>query len=239
MLRTNSGFRRLRLGTVALTAISTLCGSSLFAAQINGSIQTADGKPVPGATVVINIQFTSPATQRFSTIVQTAPDGTFSASGIPAGKFIVCPQALHLDLLSPCTWETNWPTTIVTQNQTVTMPPIRLKRGVHLSIRIDDPQGKRSSMEGTVPGAALHTSVHSPNGFSIPTAVIKADAAGHDHDILVPFDTSLEFRVHSKVFAIADDKGNQVDKTNGATVPIRVPLGTTPPRILFTVVGVN
>src|SRR6266849_8069961 len=78
-------------------------------------------------------------------VLPFSADGTFRANGVPDGNFVLCPRVPN-DLLSPCAWEATWPCLTVTQSQTVTMPTIQLKRGVHLSIRADDPPGKRASM---------------------------------------------------------------------------------------------
>lgn len=230
--------QRLFTGAAALAMWVAICPSPARCGQINGSVQTTDGKPVGLVSVIINIRPSGAGTQRFSTIVSTAANGTFSATGIPGGTFVICPQAPN-DLLAPCTWEATWPSVTLTQGQTIAIPPIQLKKGVHLSIRVDDPTGKRASTEGTVPGTSLYVEIGGPNGLAIPTPVIKADGKGHDHDIVIPFDTNLQLRVYSKVLAITDGKGAVVDKNNGVTVPIQVPSGTTPAKLSFTVTGVN
>src|SRR5713226_5074984 len=100
------------------------------------------------------------------------------------------------------------------------------------------PLGSETRWKSVVPGASLSVLVAGSDILPVPVSVIKVDGKGRDHDIVIPFDTNLQLRVHSKVFAIADEKGAAVDKTNGAVVPIQIPSGTTPVKILFRITGV-
>jgi hypothetical protein len=106
-------------------------------------------------------------------------------------------------------------------------------------VHFDDPSGKRASTEGKVEGAHVFAGVKSPTGMTLPTGVTKLANGGFDHDIVIPFDTTLQLVVFSKAFAIADDKGAGVDKAAGASVGINVPHGTTPPPKKFVITGVN
>lgn len=232
-MTSNTNNRRFR---IAMAAMLAACPA--FAGTLTGSVQTTSGSPVANAQVIINIQPTTPTTQPFSTSVQTGADGTFTASNLPAGTFNVCPQLTSSDLLAPCAWEATWPKVTVAATGTTTMPPIQMKQGILLSVRVDDPSGKRQSSEGSVPGAHLFTGVKSPSGIVIPM-VATQNGSGYDHNLLIPYDTDLQFHIYSKYFNVSDNNNNgaAVDKNNGNVTPIHVNNGNKPPSLKYTITG--
>src|SRR5439155_1432926 len=125
----------------------------------------------------------------------------------------------------------------VTQGQTVTLPDLTMKQGVHLSVRIDDPAGIRAADEGTVPGAHMLTGVRNARGFLLPMSVSR-NGNGHDHDMVVPAGAPAQLFVYSKNFAVSDETGKGVDKNAGVSVSVDAAASKAKP-VKFTITGRN
>jgi|SRR5579872_1283893 len=222
------------------TAFAVGVTSAQSTGTITGAVQTADGKGVSQALVIINvIPVAGGKTQPFNTKATTAANGTFSATGIPAGTFMVCPQLPGSDLLAPCTWNTTPPTITLSQGQALNMPPIQLQKGVHYPIHFDDPVGVGAATSATVKGAHVFVGIKSPSGQIVPTWVTTTDSTGFDHDIVVPPNANLTLTVFSKVFAISDDTGALIDKSIGAAVTFVAPIAGVAAPKKFTITGLN
>ncbi len=206
--------------------------------QITGKVVDAAGRPVGKALVMINLRPARGAKfTPFSRIATTAADGSFVVRGVPAGTFEICPQATGSDLLPTCIWE-KAPSVTLQAGTSATAPTITMKQGVHLPIRIDDSTGKVAPQDKA--GLPLMVDITGAGGLlPVPASVIAQDAKGHDRDVLIPYDTPVSIRIFSKAVALADSKGNAVDKAAGVTIPLTVPAGSTPAKLTFTVKGVN
>jgi hypothetical protein len=202
---------------------AALAQSGQPAGRIDGVIQTADGKPVAGATVWIAARSESPGAPfvPFTGAVQTAADGTFHAFSIPNGRYAVCPEPPD-GYLSPCVWEVE-PAATVANGAATTIPTIQLKSGIDFHVRVNDPSGIRAVKEGKVPGASLLLGISVGGRRPVRIQGTATDKVGTDYHLTVPPDTPLIFIAHGRAYALTDGSGKSADPQKGFAVPITLP----------------
>src|SRR5205823_151687 len=116
-------------------AVAQTAGS----AKVTGVVRSATGSAIAGAVVMLNV-LPGPNAKPFDANTVTAADGSFTFTQVPAGNFAICPQAPNSNFLAPCVWDPTPPKiTVATGN--VQVPPIVMKNGVMLRVRVDDPSG--------------------------------------------------------------------------------------------------
>lgn len=156
----------------------------------------------------------------FNTSALTTKDGSVTLTSVPDGTYSVCPHPPTPRLLPPCDWMTTEPRATVENGQAMNVAPITLQPAVDFYVRVNDPQGKRSALEGKTPGTGLFLAVRAPNGRIFPIPMTTKDATGSDHHLSVPAETDLDFTVSSSVFSISDNLSRPIGKPN--TAPTRV-----------------
>ena len=194
---------------------------------IKGTVQTSAGKPVPHASVAINVRPTTPgvAITIFNTMVTTAADGTFSATAVPNGTYAVCVTPTDSTLLPPCFWA-NEPRVTVANGQTVTVPTIQLQPSADLYVRVNDLKGNYAAATGKVPGASLTLAVRTSAGAILPIRATASDSAGFDAHMPVPPGTKIWLMAASPYFSLTDSTAAAIDKSAGLQLPILIPAGT-------------
>jgi hypothetical protein len=203
---------------------------------IQGTLRDPEGRPMANIPVAVLIRPTAGAVTRpFSTRITTAANGSFQATGLRPGNYVVCPHPTGTDLIWPCSWDPIGPTAAVAAGQTTAVPAINLKRGVKFRVRINDPNGVRRQSEGRVAGAYLHLAVRSGRGFPVLIPKLAEDNVGQDHEVLIPPDTPVEFVALSRSYEIKDADGKQVDKANGHRQDVIAPGGRAPQQVVLKV----
>jgi len=211
------------LSTVLLSCLPVASQTQTGTGKVTGLVTGADGKPVSNVEVSINVRpgaLTDPFVP-YNVVVVTGTDGTFAATGVPKGKFAVCPRA-PAGLLAPCTWG-NEILTSVSDGQLVTMPSIQLQAGADLYLRVNDLKGKLASAQGKVPGASLMLAVRSPNGMMVPIPMTASDKTGFDHHLTVPHNTDMLLAAFSSTFPLANAVGVAADPQKGINLSISIP----------------
>jgi hypothetical protein len=208
---------------------------------ITGAVQTADGKGVNKTPVAIRFRPAAVVVKPpyFNTDVTTAADGTFTVTKVPDGTYAVCPAPAVATLLPTCNWEAE-PTVTVANGKTTAMKPIVLKAGADLWVHVDDPQGKRASMEGKVPGASLLLVVRVPGGRPIHIPLTASGASGFEHHLTVPIGTDLVVTAFSTVFGITNaagvaTAGAGVNQPQGVPTTVNIPAGVAQHKEVITI----
>jgi hypothetical protein len=116
---------------------------------------------------------------------------------------------------------------------------IVLKRGTTVLIRLDDPGKVLSQYEGKSTGAHLLMGISNDARVFRSAPVLSRDAAGRIHQIVIPFNITVDVVVASSFFQLLN-AGRPVPKT-GISIPITIPSGGArqAPILTLTVTGVN
>ena len=223
--------RTIWLGWTVLAA-GAVYGQTTAAAMggITGIVQTESGKGVNNAAVAIRVRPGAPGAKVtfFNTDVLTGSDGSFTVTKVPDGIYAVCPDARAASLLSPCDWETE-PTVTVANGKSTAMKPITLKTGADLWVHVDDPQGKRASTEGKVPGATLLLMVRVPGGRLMPIPLTTSNANGFEHHMLVPTGRDMVVMAVSQTYSITNASlglSAPAGSQQGVSATVNIPAGT-------------
>ena len=218
---------------LAQTTSNTVGGS------ISGIVLGDDGSPVLGAYVTLHLRLPIIATrqeQRSQFSAKSGSGGAFRFDGLKAATYGFCVQATGTIWLNPCEWGFPMPTVSVAsalRNPSVT---ITLKKGVALPIRIDDAGQLLAQHLGKTQGADFLIGISRPGEPFRPTIPVSQDAAGRNHQFVIPFDKAVRLVVASSFFRLADAKGVAfINVSNGTTVT--VPAGQQPQPIHVTVIG--
>jgi hypothetical protein len=210
----------LSVGALRAADASTGTGTG----TITGSVVTAKGNPVAGATVLVLSRFPLDGSTKFTAFdatVTTAKDGTFSVTGVPSGRFAVCPALDGSRYLPPCMWSSE-PVVVLSEGQSAKTGAITMSEGVDLYVRVDDTKSSRSSKEGRQAGASLMLGVKAPNGVVFPIPQAATDKGGADHHLVVPVETDLTVVAFSQEFDLADSNGADIDKKKGYQSAFRI-----------------
>jgi hypothetical protein len=193
---------------------------------ISGAIQAPDGKGIASVVVWIAARSAAPgaAFTAYTTAVQTARDGSFRAIAVPDGNYSVCPVPPD-GLLSPCLWDTE-PIAAVSGGGETRFPALKLKKGVDLFVRVNDPRGMRAA-EGKVPGANLLLGVSMAARRPIHIPLAAGDKAGADYRLTVPPDIPLVFIAHGRAYEMDNGNARLVDRQKGLMKPITIPANST------------
>ena len=221
---------RHRLHPLVTVVLAGSFAAALFAqagasGQINGLIEDPDGKPIPQANVAILVRPPALPTdpfQPFNAEVTTDANGKFNVTGVPAGRYAVCVSVPNSNLLPPCAWERPSLVALAT-GQTLSLAPIRLKKGVDLYVRVNDLSGTEAAKEGRVAGASLLLGVRVTNGPFVHIPRTASDTKGFDHHLFVPPATDLSVIAFSQAFTLLDSSGAAVDKQAGISRPVNIP----------------
>ena len=242
---------------ITFMAFTMALGQSTTAAgQINGFVQGPGGQALNGATVRISALSPSPV---FNQATQTAADGAFQFTGVPAGKFVVCPSSAVGDLLSPCASGLNGPIVTVVGGQSVTVPAIKLVQGYRLQVQINDPGGYYAAARAAKKGVAMLVSASFNGALPVMAQPVRSTAAGTTYEVVVPYDTPVRIVMGSLGVEMKDGSGATVPWSDAAGKPqigsaslapaatgsipyqptvVQVPSGKTVPPVTYSISNV-
>ncbi len=209
--------------------------------QVRGTVWDEQRRPLNRATVWLQVRRASDGDRPrpFHRWTRTTPDGQFQFTGVPGGRFAVCAGLPASDLLDSCQWDTQSPPVVVSGSAVVVAPPITLKRGYALRVRVDDPRGDLSVREYRLQGAALRLGLWTPAGLFVPMALRYKEPRGEEYEAVVPYRTPLRLMVQAQRFVLADERRAVIDRRRGARLPLVIQPGREPRMIRFEVKGVE
>ncbi len=159
--------------------------------------------------------------------------GAFQFNSLSNGQYSLCVQALGTVWLDPCEWRTPVTTVQLSSSQRSASVTVKLKKGVAIPIRIDDPAQLLTAHEGKTAGAHLLIGIINPSFAFRPAIVVSNDISGRNHQVVIPFDKTVNLLVSSSFFQIHDDKSGISNP--GTTVPLFVPSGQQSTIVNFRV----
>ena len=206
--------------------------------SVSGKISGDNGTPVARAAVSLHLVSLSLPRRHDRTqwLERSGIDGAFQFDGLIDGVYTFCAQTGGKVWLDPCEWGLSVPSVSLSSARPKATVNIVLKRGALVTIRIDDPSNLLRQHEGKSPGAHLLIG-YASGGFAFRPAIpISEDQAGRNHQILIPFDRSVNLLVSSSFFRLNNGAGVALPM-KGPSMPVTVQTGQQPPSIRLTVVS--
>jgi hypothetical protein len=175
------------------------------------ALDSASRRPV-GSAIVTAVRAGLPPVSQTAT---AGPDGTFQFSGLPAGTYTLCAQALAAGYLNPCEFASVPVTVNVKAGQKSENNVVGMVAGSVLHVRIQDPQQlvavqMASQKAGGTQNPDINVGVWgagSPGIRFFPARLTGTDSAGLDYQVTVPENTSLALHVSSRHLKLAGATG--------------------------------
>ena len=222
--------RSVMVGTLSLMASVSLTG-----ATISGSLATTAGKPIRAAITLHDLSTSRTVGQApFDHQYASKSDGSFSLTGVPAGKYEICVEAPPDNVLDPCVWSPSRPTITVAAGDAVTGLKVTVQTGSVVQIRANDPQALVAGSLGGVAGNALSLMVITRGNRYVNFRLLGKDATGSSHYLVVPFNEPMMLVTASTQFALSDANGKAIPG-GSQKVPILVPAGGSLPPVTVNI----
>jgi len=201
---------------------------------ITGTVTSAGGAPVSGATVAYNrlvsylprvgrsVQL-APGEVVFGTTSTTDATGKHAAQGLPPGNYLVCVDVPAQPLLDPCRWGPAPPVVQVQAGQTAQLN-IPLQSGVFLQVRFNDPLGLLPATQTAADIPHVVTGVFAGKGGYLAASRISVDSSGQNYRMAIPTGVPLSLWLFSRHVLLADSAGNAVP-AQGSRTPFQASPG--------------
>lgn len=213
-----------------LSACFSFSGS---AATLSGTLALPNNRPL-GATLTLH-DLSTPRTQGshpYDHQFASKPDGTFSLTAIPAGKYRICIDAPADNVLDPCLWSNTQPTFTLADNTTLSAIALKAEVGTRLTVHVNDPEAALPESKGgargsNASGPALSMVVMSSRKRYHPLREAFSGPTGSDHFAIVPFNEAVTLITESASLALKDKDGNRISGDSQKTL-LRVAPGKLP-----------
>lgn len=200
------------------------------APPLSGTVIGDDGKPVQATVTALKIGLPVGSGR-----AETAPDGSFSMSGLINGKYQLCVMDKAGDYLDPCTWTAIPPTVVIDALQPVSKYKLVVGKGTPLQVRVNDSGKLLEPGVGSakVPATLLIFVVTTHHTFQyIP--VVGKDAIGRLYRTSVPANSNAQIHLLGQGISVVDATGKKFDTEKGDLLPVQTNngLGMGPPITL-------
>jgi hypothetical protein len=204
-------------------------------ASISGSLKSsATLGALHGNT--ITAYRTSPQSPVYRVVGQSAADGTFQISGLPAGTYALCVDGTKDTHLDPCSWGGTPVSVTVADGQKVTGVSLSLIKGVTLKVNINDSGQFLKQRAGEIGPPQVFVAVLPPKGAPAPLS--PSDTGnGRQFQMVVPGDTPLTVLVYSKEVTLTDGNQKGVPAAGGTTSVTVASSAASPAPLVFQVTG--
>ncbi len=216
------------IGATALTVLPSLLAQST--GKISGVVLGDDGKLL--AAVVTAHKMGMPAAGGRA---DSAGDGSFTISGLPAGTYGLCAAVKGGGYLDPCAWSPVIPSVQLDAGKAVTGFQLKVAKGDVLQVRVNDQsQALESSAAPGKSAPHLIVTVITERHIFQPLSITSKDSGGRNHEGTIPFDKDVSLLLQGKGVQITDAAGASIDP-NGTTVTVRHPSGKPQLPLTFSV----
>jgi hypothetical protein len=212
-----------------------LAQSAATIGSIGGVYQAPNGNPLHG-TLQLTGNAPGPVSQK---VFVSAANGSFQFSGLAAGIYSICSRttldqapSVEEPFLDSCAWPAFAKTIRLKAGQALGGVAIQGQPGVKLHVRVNAPALTLTILpnpNALDPNLELH--IRGADQFVHILPAVSTDAAGRNHEIVMPHDTYLILRSKSKTLSIADATGKAVPPEQ----QVFVKSGTLPAAITLQV----
>ncbi len=212
-----------RYSIILIVAIST--GSAAFGQTggISGTIASASGFPIAGATVTYRrlVNFLAnvgkgpprlaPGEVHYGASAVTDAKGSHAAQGLPQGTYQVCVDVSGQPFLDPCKWST--PPSVQVKSGQTSVLTLSLRQGVFLQIRLNDPRSLLPTSVSPADSPHIITGVIFGTGAFLAAQRASVDSGGQNYRMPIPSGTPLNLWLFSGHVSLADSQGKTVPAT--------------------------
>lgn len=200
---------------IAGIMLSAFIGSYVSWAQTSaGSISialTTPGTDSPAGFVVVATLSVPDSTDDFSGprvfAAITDKGGNAAFTDLPFGLYSVCVEPQNSPYVEPCRWAQPDTVYLTSQSPSGSLS-LRLRRGVPVDIRIDDPDSLLSQ--------GLDIGLTTPRGYQHLAPVVQ-DSSGANYRMIVPFSVAAALNVlAASQLQLVDSSGSKFDSASPA-----------------------
>jgi hypothetical protein len=212
---------------VYLSSLVNAQPAKTYGGEILLTLISEEGIPISGGIITLHLAQPEQKSkmQRTDWTSKTDAAGSVRITALPQGKYTTCVIVPDTNWLSPCEWNIPTPSVSITADSPTTAATILMRRGVTLTVRVDDPLQLLPQHEGKTDGAFVLIGAVSSGFVFHQMPVVSRDSKGRDQEVLIPFDTPVELLVRSSFFRINDPSGLAIGKTVSTKVPVSAPKG--------------
>jgi hypothetical protein len=202
---------------------------------VSGNLKTTANKPILASITLHDISTARVQGQQpFDRQFASKSDGSFTLTGVPAGRYQVCVDAPQENVLDPCLWSTAPTVVTIPATGNVTGLAIQVATGSRLTVHVNDPQALLPAPKGGIAGRALSIRVITANNHQVNFRLLGASARTRDHYLPVPFDQSMILVIEASGVSLSDSK-DQKYTGNALRIPVRIPGGGSKPTVIVNV----
>ena len=231
---------RIALGIAFYVQLAS--AQSLPTASLSGRILSEEGRTLRAA-VTLSFSgprgFPSPPRRVF-----TGPNGTFTFSRLPAGKYTLCAQVSAAEAapanspyVDTCVWGSPQAPVTLAAGQALAGIVFTAPKGAWLQVRVNDPDRVLPAAAAKGPALLepqLQLVLQGPDKLFRHARFVSADAAGRTYRAAVPLKTALNVQVASSVADVFDQNGKAVKATDQAPMQPNAPTDVASP-LTFTI----
>mgnify|MGYP000224063892 CR=1 FL=1 len=166
----------------------------------------------------------------FSRAMRPNADGTFTLANLPVGEYTVCASA-ESPYLSSCIWQPIQGAALKTGSDVVALPPIVLRRGAVIRVRLDATGHQLAASEDRA-APEFNIGFLTVHGTYAGASVASTSPGAKDWQVLVPPEAVGRLMVGSRKFEVAlgaAPPGTSLVAESSLTshVPLRLEKGET------------
>ena len=209
-------------------------------ASIVGTVTAQDGTPLDSVIVTYFLGPGQPSGDLpIAGGMLTGKDGVFTFSNLVGGLYYLCAIAPpEKSVLDSCEWTRAAQTVVVAAGKDLTGVQVILQPGVRLEVRINDPKNALAVPVLNQRGGSLSVGLFEPAGFFHQLPMRSFDAAGLNHEMVVPAATPLTMNIGGQGLAVTDANGVAVANQGGSRPVLNIPAGSAPTLVIYTVTPV-
>lgn len=209
----NSKFLRRSALLVTILTAGHGRAQTKIGATLTGRVVGAPGKPL--ASITIHFRRIHQLTRDRDGYLRVVPpvldgsvltdrDGTFTATGLPVGEYLVCARPSDAYQLGSCDWNRSSGRVSIKREEIVTVGDMTLETGRKIVFRIADTNRRVDRPERLVIG------VFSADGYYARAKVASTTAGELTYAVAVPVGIPLHVLVGTPNFSISDATGKSV-----------------------------
>lgn len=169
---------------------------------------------VPRASVTVTVSRTTGGAGAVSS-VRSGANGSYSVTGLAAGRYVVCTPNPGGDLVDACQWSARAPVVVDVTSGTTSTADVTLLAGSRISVLLRDPFNvlRKDPLGWRAP--VVDVTVRTSLGVSLPASVKRRQDGLAEYELLIPRGTGYRLQVGSQDVALRAATGTTLPRGGG------------------------